>query len=91
MSEKAVSEPKNMTFTQRCRFSENVLPKAPYRESLTNLHNEMLDYIEALENEYKQGLIAGFTELYGISEEEAEEYALNDLNGLRNRLTHKEQ
>ena len=32
-----------MTFEQRCRVSEKCLPEAPYREMLTELHNQMLE------------------------------------------------
>jgi VIT1/CCC1 family predicted Fe2+/Mn2+ transporter len=76
----------NLEFKERCKLSQEMLPKAPYRESLIILQNQMLEYIEKLEGKYKNGLVAGFVELYGISEDEAKEDAEKELEHLRKQI-----
>ena len=45
-----------MTIIERCRMLESSLPVAPYRATLTALHDEMLAEIEAKDALLRQAL-----------------------------------
>lgn len=40
-----------MEFREKCRIVEKCLPESPFKDQIVKLHDEMLDYIAALDSE----------------------------------------